>query len=63
MIAPLVEHDDLVGHAHRREPVRDHDRDLVVGQLAEALEDLHLGLGVHRCGRLVEHEDVGVAGA
>ena len=29
------------------------------GEAAEALEDLGLGLGVHRGGRLVEHQDVG----
>src|SRR5689334_2003601 len=50
----VVEHDDLVRHADGREPVRDDDRDLVVRELAEALEDLDLGLGVHRRGGLVE---------
>ena len=29
-------------------------------QVAEVLEDLHLGRGIHRRGRLVEHQDVGV---
>ena len=59
--ASAIEHDDLIGHAHGGESVRDHDRDLILGELAEPVEDLHLGLGVHRCGGLVEHEDVGVA--
>ena len=36
---------------------------LVRGQRAEVLEDLRLGLGVHRRGRLVEHEDVRAARA
>ena len=40
--------------------MRDHDAHAALGQAAEALEDLGLGLGVHRRGRLVEHQDVGV---
>ena len=47
-------------HAHGREAVRDDDRRAALGELAEALEDGVLGLGVERGGRLVEHEDVGL---
>src|SRR5271156_758296 len=39
--APLVQHQDLIGHAHRREAMRDDDGDAVAGELAEVLE--HLG--------------------
>ncbi len=48
--------DDAIGHAHRGEAVADQDGDPPGGQLAEALEDLVLGLGVEGRGRLVEHE-------
>ena len=56
--AAALEHEDAVGHAHRREAVRDEDRRAPLGELAEALEDGVLGLGVERGGGLVEHEDV-----
>ena len=58
--AAAFEHDDLVGHAHGREAVRDQDRDPVARELAEVLEHLGLGARVHRRGRLVEHQDVGI---
>ena len=58
-IAAALDHEDLVGHAHRREAVRDQDHHAVVRERLELLEDLRLGPRVHRGGRLVEHEDVG----
>src|SRR3546814_209756 len=57
--AAILDDDDLIGHAHGREAVRDEDGDAVVGQLAEVLEDRRLCGRVHRRGRLVEHQDVG----
>ena len=39
----VVEHDDLVGVADRREAVRDRDRRAPVGELVERLLDLVLG--------------------
>src|SRR5688572_52508 len=57
--AAFVEDDDLIGVPHRREAMRDQDRDAVMRQRAEVLEDLRLGLGIHRGRRLVEHEDLG----
>ncbi len=56
----LLEHDDLVRHAHGGKAVRDHDRDAGLGQFAKMLEDLRLGAGIYRGGRLVQHQDVGI---
>src|SRR5690606_35194546 len=58
---PLVHDDDAVRAPHRRETVRDQDRDLVARRRAKMLEHVLLGLRVHRRGRLVEHEDLGAA--
>src|SRR5690606_3559731 len=58
---PLIHDDDPVRAPHRREAVRDQDRDLVPRRRAEMLEHVLLGLRVHRRGRLVEHEDLGFA--
>ena len=40
--------------------MRDHDDELVLGDLLEQLHYLHAGLGVKRAGRLVGKEDIGV---
>ena len=57
--AAVLDDDDLVGHAHGGEAVRDQDGDAVGGQFAEVLEDRRFRLGVHRGGGLVQHQDVG----
>ena len=59
--AAAVEHDDLVGVAHGREPVRDRDRRPPLGEPLERLLHRALGLRVERRGRLVEDEDRRVA--
>ena len=41
--AAFLEHQYLVGHAHRREPMRNDDGDAVAGQLAEVFENLRFG--------------------
>ena len=58
--AAAVEHDDLVGPAHGREPVGDHDRRAPVQQAVERLLDQHLGRPVDVRGRLVEDQDARV---
>src|SRR5690348_1183315 len=59
-----VEHDDQVGHAHRREAMRDENRDAAAAASArgarEALEQRVLGLGVERRGGLIEDEQHGI---
>src|SRR5690349_6544100 len=57
----LLEHHDVIGHAHRGETVRDDDGDALAHQGTEMLEDLGLGGRVHRRRGLVQHQDVGVA--
>ena len=57
----VVEHDDLVGVADRREPVRDRDRRAALGEPVERLLDGALGLRVEGARRLVEHEHGRVA--
>ena len=59
--AAVVEHDDLVGVAHGREPVRDRDRRPALREPVERLLHEPLGLGVERARRLVEDEDRRVA--
>src|SRR5579875_1220303 len=57
----VVEDDDLLRVADRREPVRDRDRRPPLREPVERLLDEPLGLGVERGGRLVEDEDRRVA--
>ena len=57
--AAAGEHDDVVRHPDGGKPVRDDDGHLVLGNFSEALEDERFGAGIHRGGRLVEHQDVG----
>ena len=59
--APAVQHDDVIGHPHRRETVGDQDGDPVARQPPEVLEDLGLGPRIHRRGRFVEHQHVRLA--
>ena len=53
-----IEHDNEIGHAYRREPVGNQDRDTPAAahRGCVALEKRVLGLGVERGRRLVEHE-------
>ena len=55
--APVLEHDDQVGVADRREPVRDDERRPAGEQAPQGLLDPPLGADVHRRGGLVEDED------
>src|SRR5262249_39081874 len=57
----LFDDQDAVGEADGAEAVADEDGGLACGELAEAGEDLVLGLGVERAGRLVQNEHGGVA--
>src|SRR5215470_2375050 len=52
-----VQHDDAVGAANRREPVRDDDRRATGHQIVERLLHHHLAFGVERAGRLVEDQN------
>ena len=56
--APALDHEDLVRHAHGREPVRDQDDHAVAGERLELFEHLRFGARIHRRRGLVEHEDV-----
>ena len=53
----LVEHEDRVGVGNGREAVRDRDRGAVGRHGVERGEDVLLGAGVERAGRLVEQQD------
>src|SRR6185437_3928660 len=57
--AAVLDHDDLVGHAHGGEAVRDQDGDAATGEFAEVFEDGGFGLRIHRSGGFVQHQDVG----
>src|SRR5579862_9538682 len=50
------QHDDPVGHAHRRKTMRDDHRGLAGTEFLEALEYLKLRTRVERRGRLVEDQ-------
>ena len=52
-----LEHDDRVGAADRRQPVRDDERRAVQHQVRQRLLHQQLRLGVERRRRLVEHQD------
>src|SRR5438093_1500565 len=43
---PVLEHEDLVGVAHRADPVRDDDRGAAAGLLAQRAQDALLGVRV-----------------
>ena len=55
--AAFVQHHDLVGIDHGRQPVRDDERGVLAGDVAERLLDGRLGAAVQRAGRLVEDQD------
>ena len=54
---PLVEHDDLVGVDHRRQPMGDDEGRAALGDAVERGLDLSFGERVERRRRLVKHED------
>src|SRR2546421_12953784 len=54
--ASVLEEDDPVGAPDSRETVRDVHRGPAVGQRAQPLEEVVLGLSVERRGRLVEQQ-------
>ena len=59
--APVEEHQDLVGAADRGEAVRDEHDHAVPTERSQALEEVPLGSGVERGGRLVHHHERRVA--
>ena len=56
----VLEHDDQVGVADRREPVRDDERGAAGEETTERPLDLALGADVDRRGGLVEDQDARV---
>jgi hypothetical protein len=54
---PVLEHDDLVGVDHGRQPVRDHDEGAVLGDGVDRVAEELLVESVERRGRLVEQQD------
>jgi hypothetical protein len=57
----FLQHQDLVGHAHCGEAVRDHDGNAVSGEFAEMLEDFRFRAGIDRGRGFIQHQDVGIA--
>ena len=57
--AAVLDDEDLVGVAHRRQPVRDDERRAAVQSAGQRPLHRGLGLGVEVRGRLVEDDDVG----
>ena len=55
----VLDHEDRVGLADRREPVGDHERGAALERGRERLLHGGLGLAVEVRGGLVEHDDVG----
>ena len=56
--APVLDHDDLAGHANRGKAVRYQDGDAVLGQLAEMLIDIGLRRGIHGGSGFIQHQDI-----
>ena len=59
--ASVIEHDDLVDVAQRRQPVRDHQRRAAAHERRDRCLQRGLGGRVDPGGRLVEHEQIRVA--
>ena len=57
----ILKHQDVIRHAHGRESVRDYEGRLTGNQLSEALEEVILGFGIQRSGRLIENHERGIA--
>ena len=56
----VVEHENRVGVAHRREPVGDRKGGPIGGEVVDRALDQELSFGTDRRGRLVEDQDRGV---
>ena len=54
---PLVEHDDTIGIAHRREAMRDGKRRAGPGELAERRLNERLAFGIECACRLVKEQE------
>ena len=59
--AAFLEHQYLVGHTHGREAVRNDDGNPVARQFAKVLKNFGFRAGIDRRGRLVQHQNIGVA--
>src|SRR5439155_773757 len=53
----VLEHDDAVGPAHGRKPVRDEEGRAALGQSVQGLQQSVFGFDVERAGRLVEDQN------
>src|SRR5205807_1717663 len=58
---PVFDHENPIRQAHSAEAVADEDCRFPPGQRAKVGEDLVLGLRIKSAGRLVEHENTGIA--
>ena len=56
----VIEHENRVGIAHRREPVGDRKGGPIGGEVVDRALDQELSFGIDRRGRLVEDQDRGV---
>ena len=54
---PMLEHQNLVGVEDRAQAVSDHQAGPSAHQLGDRPLDLAFGLGIHRAGGLIEHQD------
>ena len=52
-----LEHEDLIGAANRRKPVRDHERRPATPERAQPVLNLRFALRVQARGRLIQHQD------
>ncbi|MBU2547873.1 MAG: alpha/beta fold hydrolase [Proteobacteria bacterium] len=57
----ILEHVNAVGHADGRKPVTDEDGRTAVGQVAELFKNSVFGPGIHRTGRLIKNDYLGIA--
>src|SRR6476620_1242596 len=57
MYSPTLEHDDAVGVANCREPMRDHQRGAPACKLLERLRDVALAFCIERARRFIEQQD------
>ncbi len=57
----VLKYHDVIRHAHGRESMRDYESRLTGNQLSETLEEVILGLGIQRSGRLIENYERGIA--
>ena len=57
----MLQHINTVGHPDRRQAMADEDSHAPGRELAEFLENLVLGFGIHGARRLIENDELGVA--